>query len=83
MVLLDHFIDNGVHVGAFPLVLLHGLGPQVLAVDHLLLDVALQGVQLLLLLEGGRAGVLVRLLLPVQVLDVDVGVLLLRERKKR
>ena len=83
MIFLNHLIDNGVDVGALFHVLFHGLGAQVLPIDHLLLDVALQGEQLLLLLEGGGPGVLIGLLLSAQVLDVDSCILLLIYNKQR
>ena len=71
VILLNHFIDDSINVLSFLLILRKCFISQQFSIDHLLLNVSLQGIERLLLLIGSLSSIRICLFLTVQVLNID------------
>lgn len=79
MVLVDHFVDDGVNLFSFPGIFLVGLFSKSFTLDHLLLDVSLGAKELVSLILGSLSSLIICHFLSTKVLNVDIGIILLKE----
>jgi hypothetical protein len=79
MVLVDHFIDDSVNLFSFSGVFLVGLFSESFTLDHLLLDVSFGAKELVSLILGSLSSLIICQFLSTEVLNVDVGIVLLKE----
>jgi len=81
VILLDHFIDNGIYISSFFLIFLHCLFSQLFTINHLLLNVLFKCKEVLLFFIGCLSCISIWFLLSMKHLNFNSCVLLLIVQK--